>query len=181
MTPASQSHLRRSKVAQPDPDNDRTHLVELMKDIKFAMLTTVEEDGTLHSRPMTAQHIDSDGDLWFFTRVTSPKVWEAEAHRQVNVAFADTAKTKFISASGTAMLVRDREKMKQLWTPVLKVFFPKGVDDPDVALLKVDLQKAEYWDSAPTSVGRVFNLAKAYLTKDPAALGDHAKVDMHHS
>jgi general stress protein 26 len=159
-----------------DKSDDIRHLEELMRDIKFAMLTTVEEDGTLHSRPMTAQQVGFDGDLWFFTRVDSPKVWESQTHRQVNVAFADTAKSKFISASGTAMLVRDREKMKELWTPVLKVFFPEGIDDPELALLKINVQKAEYWDSAPTSIGRAFNLAKAYLTKDPAALGDHAKV-----
>lgn len=170
--------MRGTNLSKADPNNDIKHLSDLMKEIKFAMLTTAEEDGTLHSRPMTAQQVEFDGDLWFFTRVDSPKVWETQTHRQVNVAFADTAKSKFISASGTAMLVRDREKMKELWTPVLKVFFPAGIEDPDLALLKINVQKAEYWDSAPTSIGRTFNLAKAYLTKDPAALGNHAKIDM---
>jgi hypothetical protein len=68
--------------------------------------------------------------------------------------------------------------MKELWTPVLKVFFPNGIDDPDMGLLKINVEAGEYWDSAPTAIGRAFNLAAAYVTKDPSKLGDHAKVAM---
>lgn len=149
-----------------------------MKDIKFAMFTTVEEDGSLHSRPMATQDIEFDGDLWFFTHVSSPKVWESQQHRQVSVTFEDPTKNKYISTSGVAELVRDREKMKELWNPALKVFFDGGVDDPDLGLIKVIVHKAEYWDSAPTAIGRAFNFAKAYVTKDSSALGDHAKLEL---
>jgi len=165
-------------LSEHDRDSDIKHLADLMKSIKFAMLTTVEEDGSLHSRPMTTQAVEFDGDLWFFTRVSSPKVWEAAGHREVNVAFADPAKSKFISASGKATLVRDPEKMKELWSPVLKIFFSGGLEDPELGLLKITVEKAEYWDSAPTSIGRAFNLGAAYVTKDPSKLGDHAKVDL---
>ena len=149
-----------------------------MKGIKFAMLTTVEEDGSLHSRPMTTQEVEFDGDLWFFTKASAPKVWEAAEHRQVNVSFADPEKSKFISASGQAQLVRDQAKMKELWKPAYKIFFPEGLQDPDIALLKIKVEKAEYWDSSPTSIGRAFDFAKAFLTKDASKLGDHAKVEM---
>ena len=149
-----------------------------MKGIKFAMLTTVEEDGSLHSRPMTTQEVEFDGDLWFFTKASAPKVWEAAEHRQVNVSFADPEKSKFISASGRAQLVRDQAKMKELWKPAYKIFFPEGLQDPDIALLKIKVEKAEYWDSSPTSIGRAFDFAKAFLTKDASKLGDHAKVEM---
>lgn len=159
-----------------DHDNEIEKIAELMKGIKFAMLTTVEENGRLHSRPMATQSVEFDGDLWFFTRNESPKAWEVESHRQVSVTFADPEKSKFLAASGTASISHDREKMKELWTPVLKVFFPDGVDDPQLALLRVNVERAEYWDSAPTAIGRIFNLTKAYLTKDPSALGEHAKV-----
>src|SRR5947209_17082118 len=103
-----------------------------MKGIKFAMLTTIDEDGTLHSRPMTTQDVDFDGELWFFTGAHAPKVWQSEEHRQVNVAFADPEKQTYISASGTAQLVRDRSKIEELWKPVYKMFFPKGLDDPEL-------------------------------------------------
>ena len=151
-------------------------LSEMIKSIKFAMLTTMEADGTLHSRPMTTQQAEFDGDLWFFTRADSPKVEEAAGHRQVNVSFADAEKSKFVSASGKAVLVRDRTKLEELWKPAYKIFFPQGLEDPEIALLKISVETAEYWDSVPTSIGRALKFAKAYLTKDPSDLGEHAKV-----
>jgi general stress protein 26 len=157
---------------------DLEKLASLIKGIKFAMLTTMEEDGTLHSRPMTTQDSDFDGVLWFFTRTDTPKVWEANQHRQVSVSFADPEKSKFISASGSATIVHDRSKMEELWKAPYKVFFPNGLDDPELALLKVTVQKAEYWDSSPTAVGRAIDFAKAYVTGDVSKLGEHKKVDL---
>jgi general stress protein 26 len=165
-------------VAEATHKEEFQKISALMKGIKFAMLTTVEEDGSLHSRPMTTQEVEFDGDLWFFTRADAPKVWEAKQHRQINVSFANPDKSTFLSASGPAILVRDRAKMEELWKPAYKIFFPQGLEDPEIALLKISVERAEYWDSAPTSVGRAIDFAKAYLTKDASKLGDHAKVDL---
>lgn len=159
-------------------DSNVKKLADMMKGIKFVMLTTVEEDGSLHSRPMITQEVEFDGDLWFFTKANAPKVWEAGHHRQVNVSFADPEKSKFISASGSATLIRDRAKMQELWKAPYKVFFPEGLEDPEIALLKITVEKAEYWDSSPTAIGRAFDFAKAYLTKDVSKLGDHQKVEV---
>ena len=161
-----------------DHDDEVQKIAELMKGIKFAMLTTLEDDGSLHSRPMTTQEVEFDGDLWFFTKADAPKVWEANHHRQVNVSFSDPGRSKFISVSGTAALVRDRKKMEELWRAPYKIFFPEGLEDPEIGLLKISVQKAEYWDSSPTAVGRAFNFAKAFLTHDVSKLGTHAKVDV---
>ncbi len=159
-----------------DHQEEVKNLGEIIKGIKFAMLTTVETDGTLHSRPMTTQDAEFDGDLWFFTRADAPKVEESEQHNQVNVSFADPDASKFVTASGTATLVRDRAKLEQYWKAAYKVFFPGGLEDPELALLKVSVHTAEYWDSANTKIGRAFNFAAAFLTKDPSKLGKHAKV-----
>lgn len=149
-----------------------------MKGIKFAMLTTLDEDGSLHSRPMTTQEVEFDGDLWFFTKHHSPKVWEAGHHRQVNVSFSDLEKSTFISASGSATLIQDKAKMKELWKAPYKIFFPDGLDDPEIALLKIRVERAEYWDSAPTALGRAFDFAKAFVTKDASKLGNHRTLDL---
>ena len=164
----------------PDAEHESEikKLAAIIKSIKFAMLTTVEEDGTMHSRPMATQEIDFDGDLWFFTRADSIKVSETNRHQQVNVAFADPEKNKFVSASGLGALVRDPKKIEELWKPVYKTFFPGGLEDPEIALLKVTVQWAEYWDSASSGIGRAFNFARAYITKDASKLGDHAKVNL---
>ena len=125
---------------------------------------------------MTMQDVEFDGDLWFFTPFHSPKVWEARKHQRVNVAFSDPEHSKYISVSGLASVVQDQAKMTELWKPAYKVFFPKGLEDPELALLKVSVETAEYWDSASTALGRAFDFALAYISKDPSKLGDHAKV-----
>src|SRR5947199_3753846 len=86
-------------------------LRDLIKGIKIAMLTTAEDDGTLRSRPMVTQEADFDGDLWFFTEMSAPKVREAQEHRQVNVSYIGD--NKWISVSGTAELVGDRRKIDE--------------------------------------------------------------------
>ena len=133
-------------------NQDRKQIIEklrkMIKDIDFGMLTTVDEDGSLRSRPMSANRkVEFDGDVWFFTYGNSHKVLEAQKNPQVNVSFSDIKDSKYVSLSGTAELVRDREKIKELWLPELKAWFPDGVDTDDIALLKINAEKAEYWDT----------------------------------
>lgn len=153
-------------------------LAEMIKGIRSAMFTTEEDDKSLRSRPMQTIDVEFDGTLWFFTRADSAKVWEAEHHKQVNVAFADPEKNTYVSTSGTAVLVRDRAKLEEYWKPAYKLFFPQGLEDPEIALLKIDVTHAEYWDSASSKLGRAFNFARAYVTGDTSKLTDNAKVNL---
>ena len=150
----------------------------LIKDIKFAMLTTVEDDGSLRSRPMATQQAEFDGDLWFFTGASSAKVGEVQRDRQVNVSYADTDGQRYVSVSGTAQLVRDRAKIKELWNPIFKAWFPDGLDDPDLALLKVAVERAEFWDSPSSKVVQLYGFVKAVATgKRPSdEIGDNEKL-----
>jgi general stress protein 26 len=154
-------------------------LAELIKEIDFAMLTTVDEnDGTLRSRPMSTQKEPFDGDLWFFTEASAPKVDDVQREQQVNLAYADPKSQRYVSMSGTAQLVRDLEKKKQLWEPTHKIYFPNGPEDPNVALLKVTVSKAEYWESGSNPVTRMFDFAKALVTGDHEQLGENKKVNL---
>ena len=145
-------------------DEQIKKLAEMIKDIDFAMLTTVAADGTLHSRPMSTQRVEFDGDLWFFTRASAPKVGEIEGEHQVNVAYAKPEDQRYISVSGRAVVVRDRAKIEELWSPVLKAWFPEGPEDPDLALLKVSAERAEYWDSPASAVAHAISFVKALVT-----------------
>ena len=158
-------------MAENQEHDDRAKLAELIKSFRFVMLTTVEHDGNLHSRPMTMQDIEFDGDLWFFTSANTPTAWEVNRNRQVNVSFADANKQTFISACGVASLVRDRKKIEELWKPAYAAFFPKGLGDPELALLKVSVHTAEYWDAPGSAVSRVFNLVKAIAKGVPGSDG----------
>jgi general stress protein 26 len=91
------------------------------------------------------------------------------------VSFCDLKENNFISLTGHASFVEDRNKMKQLWKPILRTWFPEGPDDPNLALFTVQCEEAEYWDS-PSGIGLVLALAKSYVTRDGSALGENERV-----
>lgn len=153
----------------------------LMKDIKFAMLTTAEADGTLRSRPMATQQVEFDGDLYFFTYADSPKVEEVEREHNVNVSYANPDDQVYISVSGLARLVRDRRKMEELWNPTLKAWFPKGLEEPNIALLKVEVEQAEYWDSPNSKMVQLAGFVKALATGKPIQGGENKKLNLEQS
>jgi general stress protein 26 len=123
-------------------------LRKLIKDIQVAMLTTVGDDGVLRSRPMATPKEDFDGQLWFITRHPSPKSDDIQENQRVNVTYASPKDDRYISISGTASIVHDPAKVKQIWRRELRTWFPAGKKDPELALLRVSMDKAEYWDSA---------------------------------
>ena len=160
-------------------ENDLEKLRELVKDIDFCMLTTVDESGDLHSRPMSSNgDIDPNGDIWFFTNSSSHKVSEITKLPKVNVSFADPENQRYISVSGTAQLVRDRAKIDELWRPQFKMWFPEGKEDPEVALLRVTLEKAEYWDSPSSTIAYALSFVSSLVTGKQPDLGENKKVNL---
>jgi general stress protein 26 len=162
------------KQKQSDPQMQK--LADLIEDASIAMLTTEEPDGTLRSRPLATLQMDSEGKLWFFTGLSSGKVGEIDQHRKVNLSYANVSKQDYVSISGHARLLRDREKMEKLWTRWVEPWFPDGLDDPDLALLEVTVDEAEYWDAPASKTQRLFGLASALSTGRTDKLGEHAKV-----
>lgn len=165
-------------------NNSKTHseavkeLAEKIKDIRIAMLTTAEEDGTLRSRPMATQKDEFDGTLWFFTADDSPKADEVGHNHNVNLSYADPGKNLYVSVSGTGQVVHDRQKAEELWSPFVKAWFPDGLEDPRLALLKVDVEQAEYWDSPNSKLVQIAGLAKALATGKPIEGGENEKVEL---
>ncbi len=167
-----------NKAEQGGSSDAIKKLGEEIKGIRIAMMTTVEEDGMLRSRPMATQEADFDGDLWFFTGAGSPKVDEVEHDRHVNISYSKPDDNRWVSVSGTAQLVRDRAKIDELWKPFLKAWFPKGKDDPELALLRVNVTDAEYWDTQSGAVAHTIGLIKAVATGQQYDPGDHEKLDI---
>jgi general stress protein 26 len=159
-------------------DDDLQKIRELIKDIDFCMLTTVDENGDLHSRPMSSNgDVDDDGDIWFFTNASSHKVTEIQKLPKVNVSFADPDDQRYISVSGTAQVVRDRAKIDELWKPEFKIWFPEGKGDPEIALLRVNLEKAEYWDSPSSTIGYALSFVSSLVTGKQPEFGENKKVE----
>ncbi len=152
-------------------------LREMIKGIEYAMLTTVEDDGSLRSRPMAIPKVEFDGDLYFFTKANAPKVNEVERDRHVCASFAAPEGQRYVSMSGLARLLRDRTKMQEFWFPELKAWFPDGLEDPELELLWISVTQAEYWEGP---LGTLIYMAGVKAMAADAALedGDHEKLDL---
>jgi general stress protein 26 len=160
--------------------NARKLLWELVKDIQFAMFTT-RADGRLRSRPMTTQNseVDERASLWFFMSRGSEAVNDIGADPVVNVAYADPGRDAYVSISGEAAVVEDRGKKEQLWSKLAEAWFPGGADDPDLALVEVRIEDAEYWDVKESKVTQLFKMARAAVVSDPpTGMGEHGEVHM---
>ena len=143
--------------------SDVQRLAEKIKGIRVAMMTTVDTDGYIRSRPMATQEAEFDGTLWFFTKEHTGKVASIENDQHINVTYADDKKNLWISVTGRASLVRDKEKIRELWKPTLKAWFPDGVDDPELALIRVDVEGAQMWDSPSGKLVTLAGFAKSIL------------------
>lgn len=164
-----------------DKSQNIQKLAKLIEGIDIAMLTTVEDDGCLRSRPMATQQSEFDGDLWFFTGANSPKIRELEHDGHVCLSYSSPKDNRFVSISGKAEVVRDRAKAEELWKPAYRAWFPKGLEDPDLTLLKVTVQHAEYWDTASRAMVYIYGMMKSLTTGERPKgkeLGEHEKLDM---
>lgn len=161
--------------ASNDDRSNVVKLAELIKEQKFAMVTTRCEDGSLRSRPLTTLDTDFDGVIWFIVQADSEVAREIEGSTQVNVAYASAGDGKFVAVSGSGQIMRDRTKAAELWNPAFEVWFA-GSDDPNLALLRVVAEQADCWDSPSTRVGRLVGFVKALASGDDSALGQHERL-----
>lgn len=164
-----------------DPREAREHLWNMIKDIRFAMFTARHGNGHLHSRPMTVQNgkLDEDSSLWFFMSRTADAVDDLRQEPAVNVAFADPGKDSYVSVSGRASIVEDTAKKDQLFSAMNKAWFPGGPTDPDLVLVQVAIDHADFWDTKSNKLMQGLKMAKAAATGDrPQELGEHGVVHM---
>ena len=158
--------------------DDRQKVWSLIKDIRTALLVTTGQGGQLHGRPMAALNAEFDGELWFASREGTPKLDEISDRQQVLLAYGEPKNQDYVSLSGRAALVRDPAKVKSLWSEAMRVWFPKGPDDPSITLIKVQVDSAEYWDAPSSSWVYATGYAKARLTGEaPKNVGENKVVD----
>ena len=157
-----------------DTPEVREKLLGMMKSVQIAMLTTMD-GGHLRARPMAASQSKFDGTLWFFTRSDSHKVEEGVGN-QVGVSYSDSNRQDYVSLSGRAELVTDKSVIKEHWAEYVRTWFPKGVEDPTIALLKVTVEAAEYWDAPNSKMVHAYGYVKAVVTGEPPHPGENKKV-----
>ena len=153
------------------------NILGIINRVTVAMLTTAEADNNLHSRPLaTLRTTDFSGFLWFFTAADSLKIAEIREHREVSLSYSDPVHHCYASISGKGTVIRDPEKMAERWNPLVKIWFPDGLDDPNLVLLKISVDKAEYWDASGSTAQRLAAFSKALTTGNAGDIGEHEKL-----
>jgi general stress protein 26 len=165
--------------AMPSPAEQSAHFVSLLKKFSTAMLVTHTGDQGFHARPMAIADVEDDGRLWFITDADTAKVHEIELDSHVHI-IAQNGHSAFLSLTGRASLIGDREKIAHLWREPFRVWFPQGKDDPNIELIAVRPERGEFWDSTGAKRWKyLWEAAAAYFsgTTPDADDGDmHGKV-----
>jgi len=151
---------------------------ELVKNIRIAMMSTVGENGVVRSRPMATQDEPFNGTLWFLTRASSGKIANISRDQHVTLDYSDPDHNKYITLRGTATLSQDRAKIKELWSVMYKAWFPEGEDDPDIAVMRVEVAEGEYWEANSSKIVMGIRYVAAAVTGGQVSVGEagHVKV-----
>lgn len=149
---------------------------KLVESARTALVTSVNSEGQLVSRPLAMQQREFDGTLWFFTQDPSPKTEQVAANDQVNVALQ--VDDGWVSVAGTASVSRNQVMIDELWNRHAEAWFEGGKDDPSVALLRVKADTAEYWTIESGKLVSAIKYAKAIVTGDRPDIGDNATIEL---
>jgi general stress protein 26 len=172
----SEKHDHDSEYKELSGEQGRQKIAELAKGIHICMMTTVATDGTMSSRPMAVQDEPFNGTMWFLTRAGSEKVDEIAVDRHVTLTFAEPSDSKYLALKGRASVSQDRAKIKELWNPMYKAWFPKGEDDPEIAVLRVDVSEADYWQASSGKIVMMAKYAVAAATGGKVEVGESGHV-----
>lgn len=151
-------------------------LKEMVEKVRICMLNTVDAKGTFSSRPMGTAKIDEDGSIWFFTNEYSLKSKEISKDNDVNLGYSDPSSNTYLYVNGKAKLEDDQAKKEAYFSPMIKAWFPEGLKDPNLILIKVVPDVAEYWDASSSKMVVMFNMLKAIVTGSTPDLGSHEKI-----
>lgn len=129
-------------------EDGKKKLKEVVEDIKTCMFTTTDEVCNVFSRPMFTVKIDNEQYLWFFANEQSERMKDVAPDKQVTLVYSHPGKNAYMNVYGHCSRVYDKNKMKELWIPALKAWFPAGVEDETICLLQVKIDEAFYWDNS---------------------------------
>ncbi|MCY7371384.1 MAG: pyridoxamine 5'-phosphate oxidase family protein [Polaromonas sp.] len=160
--------------------SERETLWDLIKDIKFGMFTHRHADGRLHSHPLTTQNksMDEGSVLYFFVPRSGEIAQRIVSDGKVNVAYADPDSDRYVSVSGNAALLEDQAKKEALFSSMTKAWFPGGATDPNLGLVAVQMDHAEYWDVKESKMVQLGKIATAAITGNRPELGEHGKLNL---
>lgn len=155
--------------------------IEILKtkieEVRICLFTTLSQKDEFSSRPMATAKVEEDGSIWFFTNEYSLKSKEISKENEVTLGYSNPSDNTYITVNGKAELVDDRVRKEAYFSAPVKAWFPDGVDDPRLILIKVTPAAAEYWDGSSSKVVVVYHMLKAIVTGEEYEGGQHDKIN----
>lgn len=155
--------------------------IEILKnkaeEIRICLFTTVSAKDEFSSRPMATAKIEDDGSIWFFTNEYSLKSKEISKENEVTLGYSDPSSNSYLTVNGKAELVDDKVRKEAYFSAPVKAWFPDGLEDPRLILIKVTPVTAEYWDSSSSKMVVLFNMLKAIVKGEKYDEGVHDKIN----
>jgi general stress protein 26 len=146
-------------------------LKELVDSIRTCMFIT-NASGQNHVRPMATIKMEDNGALWFFSELNSEKAADIKTNDSVQLLYSHPGKDAYLDIRGIAVIETSKEKITELWSPMVKAWFPEGVDDPNICLLKVEPDSVYYWDSGTNKMVYLLKMLASAATGKRMAEGE---------
>jgi general stress protein 26 len=152
---------------------------DMVDDVDIAILSTYNGK-EIKSRPMATTEIDKEGNIWFITDEYSGKVDDVESEHKVSVSYSNPTHNTYVVVNGSAAVITDRDKIEKLFNSAVRAFFPKGIDDPSLALLKIKPYEIEYWTNHHDEGMLRFMgiLGSSPVADDELHHGEHGKINL---
>jgi general stress protein 26 len=170
----------KQETAVSHPPDPHKRLWELIKHMRYGMLTHRHSNGRLYAHPLTTQNKSLEGDmvLYFFVSKKTELGARLREDASVNVTYADSHKDTYVSITGHAAVSDDLRMKQHLFNALARGWFPGGAGDPDLELVQVRILHAEYWDIKESKTTQLYKLAKAAVTGKQPTLGEHRELEM---
>jgi general stress protein 26 len=152
------------EVQNLESTNARQKIKELAQDANICLFTTNLTELPLSTRPMSTQKVDDDGTIWFFSEKDSEKNRHIERDNRVQLFYSNRNSSEFLSIYGTATVIKDDAKARELWSPLAKTWFQGGAEDPQLTILKVVPEDGYYWDTKDGKVVSMLKIAAGAIT-----------------
>lgn len=153
-------------------------IADLVKGVRICMMSTIDGSGFAISRPMATQDVDFDGTVWFLTRSTSDKVHNIAQDQHVTLDYSDPGDSKYVTLRGRASVGRDQKKIDEMWNPMYKAWFPDGKEDPEIAVVRVDIEQGEYWEASSSKIIMMAKYVAAAVTGGKVPVGEAGHLDV---
>lgn len=157
---------------QEQANDDWKDLAQRLKDQPVAMMSLLDAEGRMASRPLTAVQIDSQGQVWFMVSRKAMSHLFAQGAEPVNLSFANGQDSTYVSVAGLGQLHQDLSLKVKLWSMMARPWF-SGADDPDLTLLCVTPQQVDIWDGPDNGAVRALAMLASVVAAEPVGLGDH--------